>query len=149
MTVASVSSVERTVQKTNEWLKNVCSEVGIDDREDAWRILRGYFHVVRDRLTLDEAAQLAAQLTHLLRGVYWEGFDPGRQPVAVRERDPFLSLLAEAAVLSGHDEAAKAAAGCTRVMAHHLTEGEMDDLLTQLPAAIREVLAPKGRFQRG
>jgi uncharacterized protein (DUF2267 family) len=29
-------------------------------------VLRAYFHVLRDRLTIDEAAQLAAQLTHLL-----------------------------------------------------------------------------------
>jgi hypothetical protein len=36
MTVASVHSVERTVHKTNEWLKDLDAELGIEDRDDAW-----------------------------------------------------------------------------------------------------------------
>jgi uncharacterized protein (DUF2267 family) len=140
MTVASVHSVERTVHKTNEWLNDLADELGLQDRDDAWRILRGYLHVLRDRLTPDEGAHLAAQFTHLVRGVFYEGFDPGHQPERIRDADLFLARLADAAELPDSDEAAPAAAACTRVLSKHITSGEFDDLLAQLPSEIREVL---------
>ena len=140
MTVASVHPVERTVHKTNEWLNDVCAETGVEDRDYAWRVLRGYLHVLRDRLTLDEGAQLAAQLTHLIRGVFYEGFDPGRQPARIREADLFLARLADEAELEDLDEAAGVASACTRVLRTHISDGEVDDLLSQLPSEIRRVL---------
>jgi uncharacterized protein (DUF2267 family) len=140
MTVASVHSVERTVHKTNEWLKDLDAELGIEDRDDAWRILRGFLPVLRDRLTLDEAAQLAAELTPLVRGVFYEGFDPGHQPEKIRDRDAFLARLAHRAQLADTGEAAVAAVAATRLLRRHVTPGELEDVLSQLPAEIREVL---------
>jgi uncharacterized protein (DUF2267 family) len=144
MTVASVHAVERTVHKTNEWLNDLASELdlGGDGRDAAWRILRGYLHVLRDRLTLDEGAHLAAQFTHLIRGVYYEGFDPGDRPPAIRERDVFLARLAQAMELDDPQEAARATAACTRVMGAHISEGELGDVVGQLPREIRSVLQP-------
>jgi uncharacterized protein (DUF2267 family) len=141
MTVASVHSVERTVHKTNQWLDELAAELGVEERDEAWRILRGYLHLLRDRLTIDEGAQLAAQFTHLIRGVFYEGFDPGHQPEKIREADLFLERLADATELLDTEQAARAAAACTRVMANHITEGELDDVLAQLPRPIRAVLS--------
>jgi uncharacterized protein (DUF2267 family) len=140
MTVASVHSVERTVHKTNEWLDDLVAELGIDDRDDAWRILRGYLHMLRDRLTIDEGAQLAAQFTHLIRGVFYEGFDPGHQPLRIRDAETFLDQLTDAADVPDSDHAARAAVACTRVLSKHITGGELDDVLSQLPVEIRAVL---------
>jgi uncharacterized protein (DUF2267 family) len=140
MTVASAHSIERSVHKTNEWLQDLAADLELGDRDDAWRILRGYLHVLRDRLTLDEAAQLAAQLTHLIRGVYYEGFDPGHQPEKIRHADEFLARLAEAAELPDAQQAARAALACTHVLSKHITGGELDDVLSQLPPEIRGVL---------
>jgi uncharacterized protein (DUF2267 family) len=139
MSIASVDAVERTVHKTNEWLGTLSRELGTD-RETAWRVLRGYLQVLRDRLNNDEAAQLAAQLPHLLRGVFYEGFDPGHQPVKLRDREEFLARLAERARLEDSAEAARAAAAATDVLRRHVTPGEIDDVLAQLPGEIRAVL---------
>jgi uncharacterized protein (DUF2267 family) len=140
MTTASVDAIERTVHKTNEWLADLDRELGGESRAEAWRALRGYLQVLRDRLTLDEGAQLAAQLPQLLRGVFYEGFDPGNQPQPIRDREAFLALIAERARLDDPDEAAAVAAGATRVLRRHISEGEIDDVFAQLPAHIREVL---------
>jgi len=102
--------------------------------------LRAYLQVLRDRLTIDEAAQLAAQLPHLLRGVFYEGFDPGHQPEKIRDRDVFLARLADRAQLPDADEAAAAARAVTRLLRRHVTLGELEDVLSQLPTEIREVL---------
>jgi uncharacterized protein (DUF2267 family) len=115
-------------------------ELGTQDREDAWRLLRGYLHALRDRLTVDEGAQLAAQFPHLVRGVFYEGFDPGHQPQKIRDRDAFLQLVAERAHLSDSEEAGRLATAGTAVLRHHVSEGEVDDVLAQLPTEIRETL---------
>ena len=141
MPTGTVDSIERTVQKTNEWLDDLAHELGTDDEPQAWRVLRAYLQTLRDRLTVEEAAQLAAQLPHLVRGVFYEGFDPTRQPEKLRDREAFLSRLAERAQLAGPDEAERAAVAATRVLRRHISEGEFDDVLAQLPAQIRELLA--------
>jgi uncharacterized protein (DUF2267 family) len=140
MSVRSVDSIERSVHKTNEWLADLDEELNTDDRALAWRVLRAYLQVLRDRLTIDEGAQLAAQLPHLLRGAFYEGFDPGHQPEKLRDADELLARLVERAQLGDPAEASRAAAAATRVLRRHVTEGEMEDVLAQLPQAIREVL---------
>jgi uncharacterized protein (DUF2267 family) len=132
----SVDAIERSVHKTNEWLSDLAAELGIEDKEDAWRILKVYLQMLRDQLTIDEAAQLAAQLTLVLRGAFYEGFDPGRQD-KLRDRDEFLARFAERA---GVTYAARAVEAATSVVRRHITAGEMDDVLSQLPSEVREVL---------
>jgi uncharacterized protein (DUF2267 family) len=132
----SVEAIERSVHKTNEWLSDLAAELGIEDKEDAWRILKVYLQMLRDQLTIDEAAQFAAQLTLVLRGAFYEGFDPGRQD-KLRDRDEFLARFAERAAVT---YAARAVEAATSVVRRHITAGEMDDVLSQLPSEVREVL---------
>jgi uncharacterized protein (DUF2267 family) len=134
--IRSVDAVERSVHKTNEWLADLDEELGTDDRELAWRLMRTYLQLLRDQLTIDEAAQLAAQLTIVLRGAFYEGFDPGEQE-KLRDRDQFLARFSERAQLS---DAARAAEAATSVLRRHITEGEIDDVMAQLPSGLREVL---------
>jgi uncharacterized protein (DUF2267 family) len=140
MSVSSVDTIDRTVHKTNEWVAQLANELGTDDRESAWRVLKAYLQLLRDRLTIDESAHLAAQLPHLLRGVFYEGFDPGHQPEKIRDRDGFLTRFAEGAGLADAGAAEQAAAAVTRVLRRHVTAGELDDVMVQLPPEIRELL---------
>jgi uncharacterized protein (DUF2267 family) len=139
MASTTVDAIERTVQKTNEWVAEMARELDTENREEAWRELRGYLHVLRDRLTVEETAHLGAQFTHLLRGVFYEGFDPTRQPEKIRDRDAFLARLAEEA-RTDPDQASRVAAAGTRVLRRHISEGEVDDVMSQLPDEIREVV---------
>jgi uncharacterized protein (DUF2267 family) len=140
MSIRSVDSIERSVHKTNDWLSELAAELGTEDREEAWRVLRSYLQLLRDQLTTDEAAQLAAQLPLVLRGAFYEGFDPGHQPGKVRDREQFLARLAERAQLTGPDEAQRAAEAAAHVLSRHVTPGELDDVLSQLPREVREVV---------
>jgi uncharacterized protein (DUF2267 family) len=139
MTLSSVDGIESSVHKTNRWLSELAEELGTEDRNEAWRVLRAYLQLLRDQLTVDEAAQLAAQLPMVLRGAFYEAFDPGHQPAKVRDREQFLSTFAERTQLDpGRAEQAVEAA--TRVLRRHITAGEFDDVLSQLPSELREVL---------
>jgi uncharacterized protein (DUF2267 family) len=76
MTTAVLDVFESTLQKTNIWIKDVMHALGSDDRQRAYQALRATLHGLRDRLTIEEVAQLGAQLPMLVRGFYYEGWDP-------------------------------------------------------------------------
>jgi uncharacterized protein (DUF2267 family) len=64
-----VESLERTIQKTNEWLKELQELMGVEERRQAYLALRATLHVLRDCLNPDEALHLGAHLPTLIRGV--------------------------------------------------------------------------------
>ncbi|MGR6998253.1 DUF2267 domain-containing protein [Yinghuangia aomiensis] len=61
------------MHSANTWVKSVCDSLETEDRHLANRVLRVWLHLFRDRLTVDAAAHLPAQLPAPLRGVYYKG----------------------------------------------------------------------------
>ena len=139
--MSDVDIIDRSVEKTHIWLKELSEELGTDDRQAAYRVLRAYLHAVRDRLTVNEAAQLAAQLPELIRGIYYEDWVPARTPLKYRTVDEFLDRVATEAQLKGETEASFACAAAARVLRKHVSEGEIDDVVAVFPNEMRPVLA--------
>lgn len=137
-----VAALDTSVQKTNEWLKELTDELGVD-RDTAYKVLRGYLQTVRDCLDVGEASDLAAQLPVVLRGVYYTGWDPSDAPLSL-DRDEFLSALRERAGLREQDPDPDAAASAvTAVLQHKITAGELTDVYAQLRDDVRKVVAPE------
>jgi uncharacterized protein (DUF2267 family) len=132
--------LERSVAKTREWIGETAAELGHDDRREAYRALKGVLHVLRDRIPVNEAAQLAAQLPELLRGAYYENWTPARTPATYRDRGEFLRRVAHEAGLAGETEASFAVNAVMRVLARHVSAGEVEDVLAALPAELRNLL---------
>jgi hypothetical protein len=83
MSATGLEVFDTTLHKTNIWLNDLMQIGGWQDRQVAYRALRATLHALRDRLTIDEVAQLSAQLPMLIRGFYYENWDPSS-----RERSP-------------------------------------------------------------
>jgi uncharacterized protein (DUF2267 family) len=139
--MANPDVIERSVEKTHIWLNEVGEELGSEDPAAAYRVLRAFLHALRDRLTIEEAAQLAAQLPDLIRGIYYEGWVPARTPIKYRNPDQFLRRIADDALLKGETEASFACAAAARVLHRHVSEGEMKDVLAVLPEDLRTLVA--------
>ena len=86
--------IDSTVDKTNRLLKDIEQAYGWpkERRNQSYAALRAVLHAVREWLTVDECAHLAAQLPTLVRGIYYEGWDPSRVPVKL-DRDAFLTRI--------------------------------------------------------
>jgi uncharacterized protein (DUF2267 family) len=134
------SIIERSVEKAHLWLDDMAAEMGTEDRNEAYRALRAYLHALRDRLPVDEAAQLAAQLPELIRGIYYEGWNPSATPVKYRDLDEFLARMSSEGVLDGETQASFAAAAAAAVLKRHVSAGEIDDIRAILPEDLLPIL---------
>lgn len=138
-----VDFIERSVEKTHIWLRDMAFELGTEDEAEAYRALRAVLHTLRDRLTVDEAAQLAAQLPLLVRGVFYDGWDPSRTPARYHDAPGFLDRVRAEARLAGHTEASYAVSAAARVLRTHVSEGELNDVTAVLPEPIRSLFAER------
>ena len=101
-------------------------------------------HCPRDRLTVNEAAQLADQLPMLVRGIYYEAWHPAGKPEKIRSRDEFLSRISAHFSRTRPINAEHAARAVFQVLQDHVSAGEIREVMEELPHEIR-MLWPEPR----
>lgn len=139
MTIASgLDVIDRTVHKTYEWLADLRRLLAIEDRHVAYLALRSTLHALRDRMTIEEVAQLGAQLPMLVRGFYYEGWDPTAKPLKVRHKDEFLARVATGFV-NDEIDSEQAARAVFLLLSGRITQGEIEDVKQIMPAEVREL----------
>lgn len=134
-----VTVFDQTMQKTYEWLHELSDELGWNDSQRAYVGLRSTLHTLRDRLAVDEAADLGAQLPLLVRGIYFEGWDPSSTPVRVRHVEDFLRPIGDALFWEQRGEPERVARAVFALLSRHLAAGEIDDVVGTLPHEIRDL----------
>jgi uncharacterized protein (DUF2267 family) len=139
MSVTGLEVFDTTVHKTNGWLRELMDELGWSDRHKAYLALRATLHALRDRLTVQEVAQLGAQLPMLIRGFYYEGWVPSDTPLKVRHKDQFLALI-ERQFSDDEIDTDLVARGVFAVLSRRIADGEIEDVRQVLPSEIRELL---------
>ncbi|MFP4162888.1 MAG: DUF2267 domain-containing protein [Chitinispirillaceae bacterium] len=139
MSMTGLDTFDTAVQKADVWLKEVMQEMGIDSKKRAYMALRAVLHTLRDRLPVDEAADLGAQLPLLVRGIYYDEWDPSGTPVKDRHLDEFLNHIKENYRGDGEVKMDMMAKAVFRVMKRKVTEGEINDIEGMMPSEIREL----------
>jgi uncharacterized protein (DUF2267 family) len=127
-----------TIAKSNEWLTELGKELGSENANVLLPALRSVLHALRDRLQPDEAAELAAHLPLLLKGVYFDGWNPSATPVKARTKGEFLTLVLQS-LLAGtsHVDAERYTRAVFKLLAAHVSSGEVRDVLGMLPAELK------------
>ena len=148
MSVATIAAIESTIHTTNAWIKELTENLGWEDRQRAYHALGVVLHALRDRLTVNEAADLGAQLPMLIRGLYYEGWNPSATPLRERKKEDFLRHIA--AAFPAHEEVypEEVAWAVFKVLERHVSEGEISDVKHVLPREIRS-LWPEHAFSTG
>lgn len=139
MSTTGLDVFDTTVHKTNSWLKDLTQELGAQDRHEAYRALRVTLHALRDRLTVDEVAQLGAQLPMLVRGFYYEGWDPTGKPAKERHKQQFEAHICQEYGPGRAIDPEQIARAVFSVLARRVTEGEIQDVKQLLPTEIRQL----------
>src|SRR5437588_12445195 len=94
MSATGLDVFDRTLHITNIWLDEIMKTLG-PDRQVAWHALGAVLRALRDRLPIELGAHLGAQLPLLVRGLYYDQFQPARIPERLRTEEEFLSRVSE------------------------------------------------------
>lgn len=141
MPTSGLKAFDTTIEKTNIWLKGIMREMGTDDRHRAYLALSAVLHALRDRLPADEVIQLGAQLPMLIRGLYYEGWDPGCQPVK-HDVNSFLQFIRDRFRAEPDVDADCVARAVFKVISQRVAEGEINDIKNLLPKYLRQLWEP-------
>ena len=141
MKSTSVSVFENTLSKTNQWLGEIRFELGWDDQEKAYKALRVVLHTLRDMLPVKEVTDLSAQLPMLVRGIYFEGWNPNRKPTKMRTAlqfaDKVNSNFPEFDYANDFADPEEVTRAVLMVLAEHISPGEIEDVIGCLPKGLK------------
>ena len=137
MSANGLDVFDKTIQTTNIWLNEIMQEIG-PDRQVAWKVLSTVLHKLRDNLPLELAAHLSAQLPLLVRGAFYDQFEPGRQPMRCRDMESFAAEVAEWLADTRPVDPDLAITAVFRVLSRHVAEGQIAKVRDALPKPIRE-----------
>ena len=132
------ATIANAVQTTQQWLNELCANGDLSDTGEAVAVLRSVLHQLRDRLSLEEAVDLSAQLPLIVRGMYYEGWRPNKVQSKAHTRHQFIDELT-----SGHFPnsvpAERAVRDVFALLARHCDPGEISDVIQQLPHELKEL----------
>ena len=129
-----------TLQKTQIWLNEIMAELDWQEHpQKAYLALRTVLHALRDRLTVEEAVQLGAQLPMLVRGFYYEGWNLKGKPRKERHKEDFLAHIKNTFSEDYTSRPESIARAVFKTMARHASPGEIDDVVHILPKPLHEL----------
>ena len=135
------STFATTVDKTNRVLNEIEQAYGWpkERRNQSYGALRAVLHALRDRLTVDEAAQFAAQLPVLIKGIYFSEWDPSVVPVKMNKEQFIEHIRREFPyeVKGGLEPLVQTVLGALK---GHMTEGEWEDVRASMPKELASIL---------
>jgi uncharacterized protein (DUF2267 family) len=105
----------------------------------AYLALRTVLHALRDRLTVEEAIQLGAQLPMLIRGFYYEGWTLTGKPIKERHEEEFLDHVQKAFKNEGMINARSATRAVFKLLDRQISKGEIEDIKHILPKPLQKL----------
>ncbi len=139
MSDLGLSMIDETVNETNHWLNLLGDRLGLDHQR-AYHALRAGLHTLRDRLPIAEAAALGAQLPHLVRGVYYDGWRPADVPETTRSVAQYAEALRGRLVDGNGPDAEATARAVFWLLDHNCGSGIMEKIRNALPGDVAEEL---------
>lgn len=139
MAIANV--FDKTLQKSLGWLEEIRHELNTADDNRAYLALRTVLHTLRDHLQLNEAIHLGSELPMLIRGLYFEGWDPHSKPTREKDKTEFLKYFRRYFTDDTDAELEKLIRAVVKVLAAKISKGEIKDVKESLPRYVREMWA--------
>lgn len=140
MTNTGFSTFDSAVQQANEWLNAIGQQFRWEDKSRSYHALRATLHAIRDHLVVDESAQFAAQLPMIIRGVYYEGWDPSKVPVRERKIEQFLDRIRSEFQRSDPTiDPERVARAVIELVGSKISHGEWDQVMRAMPEEIQQL----------
>jgi uncharacterized protein (DUF2267 family) len=125
MVRSSTPTIDHAEEVAHEWIDELGDYLHWSNDARTHLLLRTVLHAIRDFLTVDEAADLAAQLPVLIRGIYYEGWDPSSAPERPRNKEAFMARIEAPFDRDLLDNPEAAVAAVIKLLNRHVSAGEM------------------------
>ncbi|MFD6568042.1 DUF2267 domain-containing protein [Micromonospora profundi] len=136
-----ISAFESSLDKTNLILKDIESAYGWpkERRNQSYAALRTVLHLLRDRLPVNESVEFAQQLPVLVRGIYFDGWNPSDVPIKLN-RDDFLYEVRQGFPYDAPGGPERVAQVVLDTLRRHVTQGEWQDVKDTMPKDLAMML---------
>lgn len=141
---------DKYAQEGNAYINSLSERLGHPEEKGRTGILvRAVLHALRDRITVGESLNLMAQLPAFLKVVYVDNWKYKEKPESLKNREDFLSKVEENQRMYGEQEfswnkSTEELAGTVLESLHdYLTEGEIEDVMAQLPEDLKAYFIEK------
>lgn len=135
----NVDAIEKAVQAARIWLKEIQQRLETEDSKLAYNALKATLHALRDRLGPRNAASLGEQLPLLIKGLYYEGWNPLAEPTRERHLQAFLEHV-NADVTGGLAFGPEASARAVlEVLRKHVDPQEVEKVEQVFPKELRQL----------
>lgn len=148
MSATGLEVFDKTLQLTHIWLNDICEATG-PDRQLAWKTLTAVLHTLRNRLPVELSSHLGAQLPLLVRGAYYDQYEPSRQPTDCRSYEEFRDAVAKRMSEVREIDTDAAIRAVFAVLSRHLTEGQALKVWQAMPEPVRDVWTEAERSREG
>lgn len=140
MTATGFETFDKFFQKTNAILTDIEEEMKWEDRrEQSYAALRSVLHAFRDRLPVNDSANFAAQLPVIIKGVYFEGWDPSSVPRKM-DKQEFIQAVQQSFNYSVEGGIPRVIEVVFNKIFAQIDEAERENLVQILPEDISSLL---------
>ena len=137
--INKIKAIQKTLNHTSEWINELMEIYDFADENKAFVLLRATLKSIRDRIAPGEAFHLGNSLPTLIRGFYFEGWDPDKGPRRDKTVGDFLMTVR--GYLGGHEDIdlEMAVPEAMKLIFSKIDHGEADEVKHNLPEEIQEM----------
>ncbi|TDB79987.1 MULTISPECIES: DUF2267 domain-containing protein [unclassified Micromonospora] len=135
------SAFESSMDKTNLILKDIEAAYGWpkQQRNQSYAALRTVLHLLRDRMPVQESVEFAQQLPVLVRGIYFDGWQPDDVPIKLN-RDDFLYEVRQGFPYDVEGGPERVVQVVLDTLRRHVTQGEWADVKATMPGELQQMM---------
>jgi uncharacterized protein (DUF2267 family) len=133
-------ALEHAERTAREWLATIARHLGTEDLDFTFRVVRAWLHTVRDRLPVEGTAHLAAQLPEVLRGVFYDGWAPGKVPIRIAAGECTTRFAQEARISTA--DVPHVAATVSSGLRELFSPGLLETAFAQMPDQLATLFRP-------
>lgn len=139
MNTGQIHVFERTTHEAHEWVNDLAGRLGWSSERDVLRLLRAVLCKIRDHLPVNEMAQFSAQLPIMIRGMFYEGWQPKLTPVRERHAEDLIAAVEDQVGDVMDYRGPEDIRRVFELINVRISRGEVDDVRVNLPSELQEM----------
>lgn len=138
MSSTSITHFTQAAQQAQQWVNELADDLDWTQPR-AYHLLRCVLHALRDWLSPEEMTDLSSQLPVLVRGIYFENWQPLQTPVWDRRKEDFIARIEDAFAGDMLVDPEGAVRAVFRLLDRHVSHGEIVQVRNSMKKPLRDL----------